>query len=246
MFKASPLASILREEKANSDSQEHITSHASANSSHSAAFELIASEHDIDEEALKDFYPAKQPPPNEDVSTWDVPLEGSHLEHELKTVFSLLDEFGEAPPFTVQRFAELVLEPQQHYHTRSKYLAALRRVLSVTVTAKLPQPEPEEPDSLSAALELRFHSDSQPMFSSIPFLESSNESQDAPASISQKPNVHDSPMRGGRVDELDSQETPGSVLNEVQPLSATTYVETAESTEADTPEHRVSKSPRLS
>lgn len=36
-----------------------------------------------------------------------------------------------APPFTIQRLSELILQPTL-YHTPTKYLSAIRRVLSVT------------------------------------------------------------------------------------------------------------------
>ena len=45
----------------------------------------------------------------------------------------------------MQRVAELLLEPTKQYHTRSKYLGALRRVLGVTGTLRQAPTSPPRP-----------------------------------------------------------------------------------------------------
>ena len=48
---------------------------------------------------------------------------------------SLRTSFADAPPFTVQRLAELALMPSAHYRTLPSYLRALDRVISVSSAA---------------------------------------------------------------------------------------------------------------
>lgn len=45
--------------------------------------------------------------------------------------------FPERPPYTIQRFAELILNPTAHYRTLPAYLRALDRVLSISSTSDL-------------------------------------------------------------------------------------------------------------
>lgn len=47
---------------------------------------------------------------------------------------TLTASFSTSPPHTVQRLAELLRNPNQHYHNLPKYLRALQRVLSVSST----------------------------------------------------------------------------------------------------------------
>ncbi|KAI5846991.1 hypothetical protein BZA05DRAFT_131924 [Tricharina praecox] len=58
---------------------------------------------------------------------------------DLAVIASLRDTltttFAAAPPHTIQRLAELLLVPRQHYTSLPKYLRALQRVLSVSSTA---------------------------------------------------------------------------------------------------------------
>lgn len=51
------------------------------------------------------------------------------------TLISTLRGFSHRPPYTVQRFAELILRPTAHYRTLPSYLRALDRVVSVSSTA---------------------------------------------------------------------------------------------------------------
>ncbi|KAJ6100814.1 hypothetical protein N7499_000444 [Penicillium canescens] len=50
---------------------------------------------------------------------------------------SITSFFEEKPPHTIQRLAELVLEPTQHYKTLPAYLRAVDRVVSVTSSADI-------------------------------------------------------------------------------------------------------------
>src|SRR5690606_5369369 len=49
---------------------------------------------------------------------------------------TLRSNFARAPPHTIQRFAELILNPTSHTKIYEKYLRALSRVLSVTSTVE--------------------------------------------------------------------------------------------------------------
>ncbi|KAI9889763.1 MAG: hypothetical protein M1814_004965 [Vezdaea aestivalis] len=57
----------------------------------------------------------------------------SHLKLIIKTITTnLTSNFSLAPPYTFQRFSELILNPRTHYRTLPTYLNALDRVLSVS------------------------------------------------------------------------------------------------------------------
>ncbi|KAF3932719.1 hypothetical protein ABW19_dt0204359 [Dactylella cylindrospora] len=47
-------------------------------------------------------------------------------------VQTLTASFSQAPPHTIQRFAELILKPTKHYRSLAKFLRAVHRVISVT------------------------------------------------------------------------------------------------------------------
>ncbi|KAG9125713.1 hypothetical protein FRC07_006480 [Ceratobasidium sp. 392] len=55
---------------------------------------------------------------------------------ELHRIFGYLHDFDGAPPFTVQRLAELAIAPRAHYKSPGKYIRALERTLLVTSTHK--------------------------------------------------------------------------------------------------------------
>ncbi|KAG8736783.1 hypothetical protein FRC10_008945 [Ceratobasidium sp. 414] len=55
---------------------------------------------------------------------------------ELGRIFAYLHDFEGAPPFTVQRLAELAVNPRGHYKSVGKYIRALERTLLVTSTHK--------------------------------------------------------------------------------------------------------------
>ncbi|WFD33090.1 hypothetical protein MSPP1_004147 [Malassezia sp. CBS 17886] len=137
LHRAAPLAPVLRElrEAAGDASTDSDAPRAS-----SAAVDLLVDEYGITPQDQQDFYPAKRAPPNEDAPTWDTLLQGADLEREESRVYGMLNDFPSAPPFTIQRLAELVTDPQRYYHTRAKYLGALRRVLAVTATANAVPP----------------------------------------------------------------------------------------------------------
>jgi hypothetical protein len=50
---------------------------------------------------------------------------------------SITSFFEEKPPHTIQRLAELILEPTKHYKTLPAYLRAVDRVVSVTSSADI-------------------------------------------------------------------------------------------------------------
>ncbi|KAI5815459.1 PPP4R2-domain-containing protein [Pyronema omphalodes] len=56
--------------------------------------------------------------------------------HLLSLKTTLTNSFPLAPPYTVQRLAELLLQPKQHYTSLPKFIRALERVLSVTSTTE--------------------------------------------------------------------------------------------------------------
>lgn len=141
LHKAAPLADLLRDDPALIERP-------------SAAMELLMTEHDIAPEDTQGFYPARAPPPSAAWPTWDAALDGSHVDRVCDHVCAMLDDF-DAPPCTMQRVAELLLEPTKQYHTRSKYLGALRRALGVTGTlrqAPMPPPRPTVPGGAHDAL----------------------------------------------------------------------------------------------
>ncbi|PKI82914.1 hypothetical protein MVES_003193 [Malassezia vespertilionis] len=220
LSKAACLAPLLRKRQANG--QGSSLRDASPEPSDSV-LELVADEHDLTQADQEDFYPAKMAPPDPAYPTWDVLLEDDALDRALESVFSMLDEFDSAPPFTLQRLAELVLEPQRHYHTRSKYLAALRRVLSVTAAlgahADIGVDDDDDDGAPREMLDVR----SATILSPIPFLHKAVPSYEEGRSNSLSGIPH------GRVDEVDTPRSPGEahggVAGEVHPLSAATTVE---------------------
>lgn len=218
------MAPILREQ------EEHSSSQSDSPPPTTAAIELIASEHDIGKEDMEDFYPARVIPPSETWLTWDQVLDGDDLQAAKDQLFSMLNDFDQAPPFTIQRFCELVCTPTKHYHTRSKYLHALQRILSVTSTAVPTTPKegstvngtmsplPADEPASTPSFHIRPSSEVTPMYSPIPFLDTNG--GDAVTDANGTPTVP-----AGRIDELDSSAAHGVVTESVQPLSATTTVE---------------------
>jgi hypothetical protein len=49
-------------------------------------------------------------------------------------ILSLLDNFRDSPPFTIQRFAELLIDSDKQYRTTHKLLNGLEKVLAVRAT----------------------------------------------------------------------------------------------------------------
>ena len=201
---------------------------------------LLMDEHGIDASDLHDFYPARTSPPPS--GTWDVRLDGEALAQAERSVCEALDEFDTAPPATVQRLAELVLRPT--YTTRSKYLAALERVVRVSGTLRAYDAaggdgDGGDGDASDAALDPPWaqsraaSAEAEPIFSPIPFLHGGADApEDAPtqrAAGLAAPGDAEAVYRvpEGRVDELDTAEAPethGGVADRVAPLSAATSV----------------------
>ena len=148
-------------------------------------------------------------------------LEGSSLERVCGDVCAMLDEFDE-PPFTMQRLAELLIEPQAHYHTRSKYLAALSRVLAVSPVPHAPS-GPDTPGS--PAFRVRASSETTPMYAPIPFLATPTVHASGAGGAGAAPVSEGLGVPSGPIDELDSTEARGAVTDVVQPLSAATHVD---------------------
>ncbi|KAG9073656.1 hypothetical protein FS749_014823, partial [Ceratobasidium sp. UAMH 11750] len=63
-------------------------------------------------------------------------LTTEEAKEELARIFAYLHDFDGAPPFTVQRLAELAVNPRGHYKSVGKYIRALERTLLVTSTHK--------------------------------------------------------------------------------------------------------------
>jgi len=90
-------------------------------------------------------------------------------------IFTQLDGFESAPPFTIQRVCELCLHPKQHYNSVGKYLRAFERSLLVTSTWDSFPPLSEiDTDPVGRSV-LALGSTLQsapatPLFSPIPFL----------------------------------------------------------------------------
>lgn len=201
LHRAAPLAPLLREQR--------------DGAARGASWDLLVAEHEIQDQDLHDFFPAHTAPPK-DASSWDVVLEGAPLDRACEDVCAMLDEL-DGPPFTVQRLAELLMDPQAHYHTRSKYLAALSRVLAISPIAEA-APSSVAPDT--PVFRMRASSEVLPIYSPIPFLapsvSSAGVADTTPESLGVPP---------GPIDELDSTEARGVVGQEVHPLSAATHVD---------------------
>ncbi|CAE6486558.1 unnamed protein product [Rhizoctonia solani] len=63
-------------------------------------------------------------------------LTAEEAKEELGRIFAYLHDFDLAPPFTVQRLAELIVRSRGHYKNVGKYIRALERTLLVTSTHK--------------------------------------------------------------------------------------------------------------
>ncbi|QRV82180.1 oxidoreductase FAD/NAD(P)-binding protein [Ceratobasidium sp. AG-Ba] len=90
---------------------------------------------------------------------------------ELGRIFGYLHDFEGAPPFTVQRLAELAVSPRSHYNSAGKYVRALERTLLVTSTHKdypldTGTPSVSSRASTPAPLDVA----RSPLFTPIPFL----------------------------------------------------------------------------
>ena len=88
------------------------------------------------------------PPPKEPAAT-----RSSQIKILLESISSTLNtHFSKHPPHTVQRLAELILTPKQHYKTLPSYLHAVDRVVHVTSGANTFPLPPAIPDPSSSAI----------------------------------------------------------------------------------------------
>ncbi|EJT98859.1 hypothetical protein DACRYDRAFT_118180 [Dacryopinax primogenitus] len=127
---------------------------------------------------FRGFAPRGPPSPRNTTVRLPVLLEGEALQKEVDKLRSMLEEFDEGPPFTIQRLAELLLHPFHEHHLVGKYLRAVQRVLSVAssfdpqVYAPLTNDsQPVASSSTAAATpSTPFQLASTPLYSPIPFL----------------------------------------------------------------------------
>ncbi|KAH6669384.1 hypothetical protein B0J14DRAFT_118155 [Halenospora varia] len=76
-----------------------------------------------------------------------------HIQSLLTSITSTLESlFTKHPPHTIQRLAELILSPKQHYRTLPSYLHAVDRVVHVTSGAHAFPLPPAVPDPSSASI----------------------------------------------------------------------------------------------
>lgn len=201
LHEAAPLAPILRETTKYDDSE--------PNAANEQVVDEVAAKYSISDEARRDFYASREQPPDPEWPTYDTILKDKALERQLDDISKLIDELDE-PPVASQRLAELVLERPPMPHTRSKYFAALRRVLQVSVGASVaqfsapdPHPTPSWPIEPKSGTQV-------PPLSPIPFLKHEDGALGLPP---------------GPVDEVDTAENGGEhggVSDTLRPLSAAT------------------------
>ncbi|WVR05384.1 hypothetical protein IAU60_002398 [Kwoniella sp. DSM 27419] len=106
-------------------------------------------------------------------------MHGEEGKKELERVVGVLDEL-DAPPFTIQRLAELLADPTRYHTSIGKFLRAVEKTLLVTTQWEPPSYVPAPPTLIPRAVvgsESEFDIDSTmppgsttPMFSPIPFL----------------------------------------------------------------------------
>ncbi|WWC69265.1 uncharacterized protein I206_103203 [Kwoniella pini CBS 10737] len=120
-------------------------------------------------------------------------MDGEEGKRELEKVVAILDEM-DVPPFTIQRFSELLLEPTKYYSTFGKFIRAIEKTLLVTTPWEQPSYIPISSTSFtvpqthstagssSSSSDNGYDSDSTmppgsttPMFSPIPFLAQQND-----------------------------------------------------------------------
>ena len=89
-------------------------------------------------------------PPHVDVPSGDLPPQIQYLLESITSTLNTL--FSRHPPHTVQRLAELILSPKEHYKTLPSYLHAVDRVVHVTSGAHIFPLPPAIPDPSSSAV----------------------------------------------------------------------------------------------
>lgn len=89
-------------------------------------------------------------PPHTEGSSGDFPPQIRYLLDSITSTLNTL--FAKHPPHTVQRLAELILFPKQHYKTLPSYLHAMDRVVHVTSGAHIFPLPPAIPDPSSSSI----------------------------------------------------------------------------------------------
>ncbi|KAG8811395.1 hypothetical protein FRC18_003535 [Serendipita sp. 400] len=154
----------------------------------------------------------------------------------LDNILTMLENFSDAPPFTIKRICELVLSPREHYRTVGKYLRGLEKTLLVTSSPKTFDISSEDSEtSVYTALGMDgvLKTVSTPIFTPITFLhdDARQRSRSPPLSPLRLHNSltvsdpHAEEPKGlGLVDELDTPD-PGHMASEPKPLTVTTSSE---------------------
>ncbi|KAK0624654.1 hypothetical protein B0T17DRAFT_530724 [Bombardia bombarda] len=88
--------------------------------------------------------PQQQQPEPEPLAPGALPIPVAALLGEITAILTL--NFPDYPPHTIQRLAELVLRPRQHYRSLVAYLHALDRIVHVTSGANIYPLPPAIPD----------------------------------------------------------------------------------------------------
>ncbi|TEA18978.1 hypothetical protein C8034_v010872 [Colletotrichum sidae] len=110
--------------------------------------------------------PSTAPPASETNVPAPEPKEGflpEQIEDMLTEIKTVLATFPKYPPHTIQRLAELVLEPHRHYRQLASYLHAVDRVVHVTSGANIFPLPPAVPDLSAMTLLSNGHPNGQPL-----------------------------------------------------------------------------------
>ena len=98
----------------------------------------------------------------------------SYINQSLDNVFlsDLCTVLSSSPPFTIQRLAELLLNPTKHHSNLGKFLRAIEKILLVTTPWEPPSynPSTSAPPTQPSRDDTMPPGSTTPMFSPIPFL----------------------------------------------------------------------------
>ncbi|GJJ12144.1 hypothetical protein Clacol_006385 [Clathrus columnatus] len=184
-------------------------------------------------------FPKREQTKNPILRYFNSTMDAKEAQDAQQHIFDHLDDFDDAPPFTIQRLCELCLWPRKHYKTISKYLRAVERTILVTSTKAIYPDEEAEgqpaltsyPDSESVKLA------TTPVFSPIPFLHLDARRSRSPSpceleatrhpgkqtSSQESKTASNQPKGLGLVDELDDP-NPGHLADHPIALSAVTKI----------------------
>ncbi|GJJ12077.1 hypothetical protein Clacol_006318 [Clathrus columnatus] len=185
-------------------------------------------------------FPKREQTKNPILRYFNSTMDAKEAKEAQQHIFDHLDDFDDAPPFTIQRLCELCLWPRKHYKTISKYLRAVERTILVTSTKAIYPDEEAEgqpaltsyPDNESVKLA------TTPVFSPIPFLHLDARRSRSPSpceleatrhpgkqtsSQESKTTTSSTPKGLGLVDELDDP-NPGHLADHPIALSAVTKI----------------------